>query len=159
LYLRLDRGQKYKRDAQASTSQREQYGGTVHLFIGTGHNLCKFTFMPFIFTIDLWTTQWGLDSLFLFKSVPFFAIVPKLPCGSFGATSAFVSTMLFTSYMVLTRVRRYLFTCYTWETLLNHVFEDLQKTKAPNTNWQLSSSAFFWSFKALLKIKPYKNKE
>jgi hypothetical protein len=26
LYLRLDRRQKYKRDARASTSQREQYG-------------------------------------------------------------------------------------------------------------------------------------
>jgi hypothetical protein len=36
LYLQLDRRQKYKRDARASTSQREQYGGTVHLFIGTG---------------------------------------------------------------------------------------------------------------------------
>jgi hypothetical protein len=80
LYLRLDRGQRYKRDTQASTSQREQYGGTVHLFIGTGRSLCKFTLMPFIFTIDLWTTQWGLDSLFLFKSVPFSAIAPKLPC-------------------------------------------------------------------------------
>jgi hypothetical protein len=30
---------KYKRDAKASTSQRERYGGTVHLFIGTGRNL------------------------------------------------------------------------------------------------------------------------
>jgi hypothetical protein len=29
----------YKRDAKADTSQREQYGGTVHLFIGTGHSL------------------------------------------------------------------------------------------------------------------------
>jgi hypothetical protein len=26
---------KYKRDTKAGTSQREQYGGTVHLFIGT----------------------------------------------------------------------------------------------------------------------------
>jgi hypothetical protein len=26
---------KYKRDAKASTSQREQYNGIVHLFIGT----------------------------------------------------------------------------------------------------------------------------
>jgi hypothetical protein len=34
--------------------------------------------------------------------------------------------------MVLTRVRRYLFICYTWKTLLNHVFVDLRKTKAPN---------------------------
>jgi hypothetical protein len=55
LYLRLDRRQKYKRDARASTSQREQYGGTIHLFIGTGRSLCKITFMPFIFIIDLRT--------------------------------------------------------------------------------------------------------
>jgi hypothetical protein len=25
--------------------KREQYGGTVHLFIGTGRSLCEFTFM------------------------------------------------------------------------------------------------------------------
>jgi hypothetical protein len=31
----LIEGKKYKRDAKANTSQREQYGGTVHLFIGT----------------------------------------------------------------------------------------------------------------------------
>jgi hypothetical protein len=80
LYLRLDRRKKYKRDARASTSQREQYEGTVHLFIGTGRSLCEFTFMPFIFTIDLWTSQQGLDSLFPFKSVPFSAIGLKLPC-------------------------------------------------------------------------------
>jgi hypothetical protein len=35
----LIEGKKYKHDAKASTSQREQYGGTVHLFIGIGHNL------------------------------------------------------------------------------------------------------------------------
>jgi hypothetical protein len=28
-----------------NTIQREQYGATVHLFIGTGHNLGKSTFM------------------------------------------------------------------------------------------------------------------
>jgi hypothetical protein len=60
------------------------------------------------------------------------------PARSFGATSAFVSTMLWTSCIVLTRVRRYLFIYYTWETLLNHVFEDLRKTKAPNKSaWPL----------------------
>jgi hypothetical protein len=32
-----------------------------------------------------------------------------------------------------TRVRRYLFTHYTPETLLNPVFEDLRKPKAPNS--------------------------
>jgi hypothetical protein len=36
--------------------------------------------------------------------------------------------------MLLTRVRRYLLIRYTWKTLLNHVFEDLRKTKAPNSS-------------------------
>jgi hypothetical protein len=49
----LTGGKEYKRDAQASTSQREQYGGTVHLFIGTGRSLWEITFMSFTFTIDL----------------------------------------------------------------------------------------------------------
>jgi hypothetical protein len=35
----LIEGKRYKRDAKASTSQREQYTGTVHLFIGTGRSL------------------------------------------------------------------------------------------------------------------------
>jgi hypothetical protein len=30
---------KYKRDVKASTSQHEQYEGTVHLFIGIGRSL------------------------------------------------------------------------------------------------------------------------
>jgi hypothetical protein len=34
--------------------------------------------------------------------------------------------------VVLIRVRRYLFMYYTPKTLLNHVFEDLRKMKAPN---------------------------
>jgi hypothetical protein len=76
----LTEGKKYKCDAQASTSQREQYGGTVHLFIGTGRNLSRITFMPFMSTIDIRTIYRGLNSLFPFKSVPFFAVMPKLSC-------------------------------------------------------------------------------
>jgi hypothetical protein len=53
LYLRLDRKQKSKRDARVNTSQRKQYGGTVHLFIGTGRNLWEITLMPFTFAISL----------------------------------------------------------------------------------------------------------
>jgi hypothetical protein len=33
-------------------SQREQYGDTVHLFIGTGRSPCKITLMPFTFAND-----------------------------------------------------------------------------------------------------------
>jgi hypothetical protein len=80
LYLWLDKRQKSKHDTRMNTSQREQYGGIVHLFIGTGRSLCKITFMPFMFTIDLRTIYRGLDSLFLLKSVPFSATEPKLPC-------------------------------------------------------------------------------
>jgi hypothetical protein len=75
----LTEGKKSKCDARMNTSQREQYGGTVHLFTGTGCSLCKFTFMPFIFTIDLLTTQRGLYSLFPFKSVPFYGRWAEAP--------------------------------------------------------------------------------
>jgi hypothetical protein len=53
-------------------SQREQYGNTVHLFIGTGCSPCKITFMPFTFANDPIVIHQGLNSLFPFKSVPLF---------------------------------------------------------------------------------------
>jgi hypothetical protein len=52
LYLRLDRRPKSESDVRAITSQREQYGVTVHLFIGTRHSLCKITSLPWTFIID-----------------------------------------------------------------------------------------------------------
>jgi hypothetical protein len=53
LYLRLDRRCELKSDVRVNTSQREQYVATVHLFIGTGHSLCKITSKPLTFVIDL----------------------------------------------------------------------------------------------------------
>jgi hypothetical protein len=61
-------------------SQREQYGSTVHLFIGTGRSPCKITLMPFTFANDSIVIHRGLNGLFPFKSVPFSAIMQKLPC-------------------------------------------------------------------------------
>jgi hypothetical protein len=82
LYLCLDRRQKSKRDAQVNTSQREQYGGTVHLFIGTGHSLVKFTFMSLMTSYNHDTNYQGLSGLFFFKLVkPFVSrhvTMPKL---------------------------------------------------------------------------------
>jgi hypothetical protein len=73
-------------------------------------------------------------SRFLFSSLSRSSLVR-----SFGATPAFVTTMLFTSCTLLTRVRRYLFICHTWKTLLIHVFEDLRRANAPNTyDWVLN---------------------
>jgi hypothetical protein len=62
------------------SSQREQYGSNVHLFIGTGRSPCKITLMPFTFANDSIVIHRGLNSLFPFKSVPLSAIMPKVPC-------------------------------------------------------------------------------
>ena len=51
LYLQLDRRYELKGDVRVNTSQREQYGATVNLFIGTRCSLCKITFMPLTFII------------------------------------------------------------------------------------------------------------
>jgi hypothetical protein len=61
-------------------SQREQYGDTVHLFIGVGYNPYKITFMPFTFDGNFIIIYRGLNGLFIFKSVPFSVIMPKLSC-------------------------------------------------------------------------------
>jgi hypothetical protein len=83
LYLRLDRRQRYKRDARVNTSQCEQYRGTVHLFIGTRHNPVKITFMSSTTSYNHDTNYHGSTGLFLFKSVqPFVSrrvAMPKLP--------------------------------------------------------------------------------
>ena len=59
-------------------NQREQYGGTVHLFIGTGQSPYKITFMPFTFGNNSTVIHRGLNILFIFKSVSFSATTPKL---------------------------------------------------------------------------------
>jgi hypothetical protein len=83
LYLRLDRRQRYERDTRASTSQREQYGGTVHLFIGMGRSPVRIIFMSFTTNYNHDTNYHRLICLFIFKSVqPFVSrrvVMPKLP--------------------------------------------------------------------------------
>jgi hypothetical protein len=61
-------------------SQPEQYESAVHLFIGAGHNPYKITFMPFTVDNNSIVICWGLNSLFIFKSVPLSAVTPKLSC-------------------------------------------------------------------------------
>jgi hypothetical protein len=128
-------------------SQREQYENIVHLFIGTGRSPCKITSRPFAFDNNSIVIYLGLDSLFLFKSVSSFLPSCRSSLAhSFGSVPSFVFFPCFFILWVL--VRRSLSTHYTPETLLNHVFEDLRKPKAPNRpplippqaiSWQLSS--------------------
>jgi hypothetical protein len=75
LYLWLARRWKSESDARMITIQHEQYGVTVHLFIGTGRSLDKITFMSLTFTVDHKTNYQGLGGLFSFMSAPSFTIV------------------------------------------------------------------------------------
>jgi hypothetical protein len=61
------------------TIQREQYGVTVHLFIGTGRSPDKITFMPLTFTFNHNASYQGLSSVFPLRSVSsfIFAIIPS----------------------------------------------------------------------------------
>jgi hypothetical protein len=124
-------------------SQREQYGSIVHLFIGTGRSPCKITSRPFAFANNSIVMHRGLDSLFLIKSVSFFLLSCRSSLAhSFGSVLFFVP-LVFLHTVILTQVRRvyvrrYLLMYYTPETLLNHVFEDLRKPKAPNNGFQRS---------------------
>jgi hypothetical protein len=114
-------------------SLRVQYGSTVHLFIGMGRSPCKITPMPFKSINNSIVIHRGLNSLFIFKSVSFSAIMPKLSCSQLRCCIN-LRILCASPTVVLIRIRRYLSTHYTPETLLNHVFEDLQKLKAPNSS-------------------------
>jgi hypothetical protein len=72
-------------------SQHEQYGSTVHLFIGTSRSPCKITFRPFAFDNNSIVIYRGLNSLFLFKSVS--SLLPlcrSFLAHSFGSVPSFV---------------------------------------------------------------------
>jgi hypothetical protein len=134
LYLRHDRMQKCKCDTRVSTSPCEQYGGTVHLFIGIGRSLCEITFMPFMFTIDLITIYRGLDSLFLLKSVPFSAIEPKLPCAQLRRWFNLCFDPAFHIVYNFIPCPKVPVHILHLGNIVNHVFEDLRKAKAPNSS-------------------------
>jgi hypothetical protein len=52
-----------------NTSPREQYWGTVHLFIGTGRSQDEIIFVSLITNHNQNTNYHGLNGLLLFKSV------------------------------------------------------------------------------------------
>jgi hypothetical protein len=115
-------------------NQREQYGCTVHLFIGTGRSPCEITSRPFVFDNNSIEIYQGLDSLFLFKSVSFFLPTCRSSLAhDFGSAQTFVFLVLRPT-VALIQVRRYLLMYFTSKTLLDYVFEDLRKPKAPNSS-------------------------
>jgi hypothetical protein len=85
-----------------------------------------------MFTINLRTICWGLDSLFLLKSVPFSGTEPKLPCAQlrrwFSLHSDPASHIVYSFILSLKMPVCVLHL----GNIISHVFEDLRKTKAPN---------------------------
>jgi hypothetical protein len=134
----LKEEREYKRDAREKkmSSQREQYGSTVHLFIGTGRSPCKITSRPFKFVNNSIVIHRGLDGPFPFKSVSFFLSTCRSSLAhSFGSVPSAVSLVLL-RIVILTHVRRvhvrrYLFMYYTPETSLNHVFRTFGGRRPP----------------------------
>jgi hypothetical protein len=74
------------------TIQCEQYGATVHLFIGTGHSPSKSTFVFSTFIHNYNINPLGPGSLFLFgpASCLILIIVISQRCYSSATTSAFI---------------------------------------------------------------------
>jgi hypothetical protein len=65
-YLRLARRRECER---AITNQREQYGGTVHLFIGTGRSPSEITYI-YLTLVDFYNTKHqGLSSPCSFSAI------------------------------------------------------------------------------------------
>jgi hypothetical protein len=120
------------------TIQREQYGVTFHLFIGTGRRPVKITFMSLTFTANHKASYQGLSSLFSFRSVPSSTFVITLNRSSFSHSFGVRSSCL----LVISPYHAYLHLkvetscnslCYT-EKHISRVFEDLRKRKAPNSS-------------------------
>jgi hypothetical protein len=118
LYLWLDRRWKNGSDTRVITIQCEQYGVTIHLFIGTGRNLDKITFMSLIFTVDHKASCRGLSSLFSFRPVSSFTIVIVLSRSffshNFGAILSFLRTApSYHAHLHLKAEASYNSLCYT----------------------------------------------
>jgi hypothetical protein len=131
----LKEGKNTSVTQESMPSQREQYGVTVHLFIGTGHSPCKITLTPFTFANNSIVVHRGLNSLFIFKSVSLFCYhaeaLPRTASASCYPSYSFLC--FFTLWFEL--MSEGTCSCIILpETLLNHVFEDLRKPKAPNSS-------------------------
>jgi hypothetical protein len=115
-------------------SPREQYGGTVHLFIGTRYNPYKITYMPFTFGDNSIAIYRGLNGLFIFKSVPFSANMPKLSC--FTVSALCQPSYLLSFSLSDTSPKRPVHTLYS-RNIVKSCFEDLRKPKVPNRTCSL----------------------
>jgi hypothetical protein len=133
MYLRLEGKQGYKRDAKANAKSAcpvREYCSPIYRH---GSQPMQNYIQPFAYDNKTIVIYLGLDSLFLFRSVSsFLPLCRSSLAHSFGSAPSFVLFPCF--FIPWALVRRSLSTHYTPEALLNHVFEDLRKPKAPNSS-------------------------
>jgi hypothetical protein len=93
-------------DVRAITIQHEQYGSTVHLFIGTGHSPSKNTIMTLTFVHNCNMNNYKLAGLFLFGSATclIFDTTLSRSCFSSAIASAFI-VVIFGLYLHLEDLR------------------------------------------------------
>jgi hypothetical protein len=84
-------------DVRAVTIEREQYEGTVHLFISIGHSPSKNTFMTSAYTYNPNIKHQGLTSLFLFDSALCLTFVTTLSrtCSPSSFPHIFIVALVF----------------------------------------------------------------
>jgi hypothetical protein len=117
------------------TSQREQYGVTVHLFIGTGRSLGKITFMSLTFTISQKVSYRGLNNLFSFRSVSFSTTVLVLSRSfsihSFGTGSSFFQIAPFIPCTPSSQSRSFLWQYIILESMLVVFLRTFERWRPP----------------------------
>jgi hypothetical protein len=94
--------------------------------------------MPFMFTIDLRTIQRGLDSLFPFKPVPFLLLSRSFLTRSFGVGFNLCPDHAFHIVYNFIPSPKVPIHILHLGNIVNHVFEDLRKTKAPNSGFAVT---------------------
>jgi hypothetical protein len=117
------------------TISREQYGVTVHLFIGAGRSPDKITFMSLTFTVNHKASYQGLSSLFSFRSVPSFTFVIILSRSSFSHSFGVHSSCLqvvssYHAYLHLKAEASCNSLCYT-KKHISHVFRTFRRGRPP----------------------------
>jgi hypothetical protein len=126
---------KCKSDTRVITIQPEQYGVTVHLFIGTGRNPDKITLMSPTFTINHKASYQGLGSLFPFRSVSSSVFVIILSQSSFSHSFGVRSSCLRVVYPYHAYLHPKAETscsnlCYT-KKHISHVFKTFRRGRPP----------------------------
>jgi hypothetical protein len=98
-----------------------------------------------------------LNSLFLLKSVLFLLLSRSFLAHSFGAGSTFVQSLLSVLCTISSRVQRFLYIYYTWETLLIMFLRTFKRRRPPIVWINIHSTEFNFRlqfFARLIQIFP-----